>query len=196
MHAIYIEETPIVQAKDIEYRGRNLKKGKTTKKLEFAGDDAGFMFQLRKPMTRHARKVMESNKETHKVSETSQPPPSIIDLSSPTKEDLIIKQKKGKEKITEKLEVETLEENLKDAREEISVLKKEAKKHRAKRIQFEQMSKIWEDQVTSVSKTLDNSEKLIMWTQPLRGEVKHIKKVNLHLKAKNRTEKDQVNDLE
>ena len=58
------------------------------------------------------------------------------------------------------------------------------------------MRKIWDDQVTSVSKTLDNTEKLIKWTQPLRGEVKHIKKINLHLKSKNRALKDKVKDLE
>ena len=92
LHAIDIEETPIVQAEDIEDGGRKLKKGKTTKKLEFVGDDVGFMFQPRKPMTRHARKVMESSKETQKVSETSQPP-SIIDLSSPAKEELFIPNK-------------------------------------------------------------------------------------------------------
>ena len=58
------------------------------------------------------------------------------------------------------------------------------------------MRKIWEDQVTSVSKTLDNTEKLIKWTQPLRGEVKHIKKVNLHLQSKNKALKDQVKYLQ
>ena len=58
------------------------------------------------------------------------------------------------------------------------------------------MRKIWEYQLTSVSKTLENTKKLIKWTQPLRGEVKHIKKVNLHLQSKNRTLKDQVKDLQ
>ena len=87
-------------------------------------------------MSRHARKVMENSKEIQKVSETTLPPPSIIDLSSPAKEELVIKQKKGKEKITEKSEVETLKEQLKEAGEEILVLRKEAKKHRAERVQF------------------------------------------------------------
>ena len=85
-HAIDIEETPIVQAEDIDEGGRKLKKGKKAKKLDFSGDDAGFMFQARKPLTRHARKVLESSKETQKVSETVQPSPSIIYLSSLTKE--------------------------------------------------------------------------------------------------------------
>ena len=64
LHVIDIEETPTVQAEDVEEGGRNIKKDQTAKKLEFAGDDVGFMFQDRKPMTRHARKVMESSKET------------------------------------------------------------------------------------------------------------------------------------
>ena len=110
MEAIDIEETPIVQAKDIDEGGRKLKKGKTTKNLEFAGDDVGFKFQARKPMKRHARKVLESSKEAKKVSETTQPPPSIINLSSPVKEDPVIKQNEGKEKITENLEVEAHKE--------------------------------------------------------------------------------------
>ena len=58
------------------------------------------------------------------------------------------------------------------------------------------MRKIWEDQVTSVSKTLENTERLIKWTQPLRGEVKHIKKIKLHLQSKNRALKDKVQDLQ
>ena len=69
-HAIDIEETSIFQAKDINEGGRKLKKGKIAKKLEFAGEDAGFMFQARKPITRHARKVLESSKEAQKVIET------------------------------------------------------------------------------------------------------------------------------
>ena len=77
---------------------------------------------------------MESSKETQKVSEIAQPSPSIIDLPSLAKEELVIKQKKGKEKITEKSEFETLKEQLKEAGEEISVLKKEAKKHRAESV--------------------------------------------------------------
>ena len=68
------------------------------------------MFQARKPMTRHARKVLESSKEAQKVTETVQPQPSIIDLSSLAKEDLVIKKKKGKEKIIEKIEIEVLKE--------------------------------------------------------------------------------------
>ena len=69
LHAIDIEETPIVQDGDIDDGGRKIKKGKTSKKLEFAGDDVGFMFQARNPMKRHVRKVLESNKEAQKVSE-------------------------------------------------------------------------------------------------------------------------------
>ena len=56
------------------------------------------------------------------------------------------------------------------------------------------MKKIWEEQVTSVSKTLYNAEKLLKWTQPLRGEVKHIKKINVHLQSKNKALKDKVED--
>ena len=58
------------------------------------------------------------------------------------------------------------------------------------------MRKIWEDQVTSVSKTLENTKKLIKWTNPLRGEVKHIRKMNLHLQSKNMTLTYQVKDLQ
>ena len=63
LHAIDIEETPIVQAEDIDEGGQKLKKAKSTKKLEFEGEDGGFIFQARNPMTRHARKHLESNKE-------------------------------------------------------------------------------------------------------------------------------------
>ena len=82
------------------------------------------------------------------------------------------------------------------AGEEISVLNQEAKKHRVEKVHFDQMRIIWEDQVTSVSNTLENTEKLIKLTQPLRGEVKHIQKMNLHLQSKNRALKDKVKYLE
>ena len=98
LHAFHIEKNPIVQYEDIDEGGRKLKKGKTAKNLEFVGDDAGFMFQARKPMTRHAIKVLESNKEAQKVSETVHPPSSIIDLSSLAKEDLVMKQRREKRK--------------------------------------------------------------------------------------------------
>ena len=165
MHTIDFEESPFVQVVDIEDGGRKLKKGKTAKKLDFAGDDALFIFQPRKPTTRH-EKAMES-KETEKINEATQPT-SIIDLSSPAKEELVIKQRKGKEKMIEKSEIETLKEQLKEAGKEISALKLEAKKHRVEKVQFEQMRKIWEEQVTSVSKTLENTKKSMKWTQPLR----------------------------
>ena len=45
--------------------------------------------------------------------------------------------------------------------DEISVLKKEARKHKVQKVQFEKMKEIWKDQVTSVSNTLDKTEKLI-----------------------------------
>ena len=113
LHAIYIEETLIVQAEDIDEGGKKIKKAKSVKKLEFEGEDARFMFQARKAMTRHARKLLERSKEVQRVTDTIHPPPSIIDLSSPTKEDPVIKQKKGKEKIIEKKKFEVLQEKLK-----------------------------------------------------------------------------------
>ena len=170
LHAIDIEETPIVQAEDIEGE-KKLKKAKSTKKLEFEGEDAGFMFQARKPMTRHARNFLESSKEVHPATDIVQPPQSIIDLFSLAKEESVIKQRKGKEKIIEKIEIKVLKEQLKLENDEISILKKEERKHKVQKVQFEKMKETWEEQVISVSKTLENTEKLIKWTQPLRGEI-------------------------
>ena len=73
LHAIDIEETPIVQAEDIDKGGKKLKKSKTAKKLKFEGEDVGFMFQARKPMTRHAKMVLESSKESQKAIENVRP---------------------------------------------------------------------------------------------------------------------------
>ena len=58
-----------------------------------------------------------------------QPTPNIIDPSSPTKEYPVTKQKKGKEKIIEKTNIEVVEEDFKLENNEIAVLKKEARKH-------------------------------------------------------------------
>ena len=104
LHAIDIEKVPIVQAKDIEEGGQKLKKAKSAKKLEFEGEDAGFMFQARKPMKRHARKLLESSKEVHPPTNAINPPQNIIYLSSPTDKYTVSKSKKGKEKVMEKIE--------------------------------------------------------------------------------------------
>lgn len=196
LHAIDIEETPIVQAKDIDEGGQKLKKAKSVKKLEFEGEDAGFMFQARNPMTRHARKLLESSKEVHPATDMVQPPREIIDFSSPAEKDLVRKPKKGKEKVIEKIEFELLEEQLRLANHEIVVMRKEERKHNVQKVQFENMKEVWEEQVDIVSKTLDNTQQLIKWTMPLRKEVKNVRRMNLHMKSTNIKLKDQVKDLE
>ena len=57
----------------------------------------------------------------------------------------------------EKTEFELLEEQLKFANHEIVVMKKEERKHNIQKIQFEKMKEVWEEQVDTVSKTLDNT---------------------------------------
>ena len=56
----------------------------------------------------------------------------------------------------EKIEFQLLEEKLKLANHEISIMKKEAREHNVEKIQFEKVKAIWEEQVDNVSKTLDN----------------------------------------
>ena len=80
--------------------------------------------------------------------------------------------------------------------EEIVVLKEEARKNKIQKVQFEKMKEIWEEKVNSVSKTLDNTQQLIKWTQTLRGEVKNIRRMNLHVKSRNIKLKDQVKELQ
>ena len=129
LHAIDIDENPIVQAEFIEEDGQKLKKAKSAKKLEFGGEDAGFMFQERNPMTRHARKLLESSKEVQPPTDTTQPPQDIIDLSSPPEKDTVSKSKKGKEKAMEKTELQLIEEKLKLDNLEIAVMKRKARIH-------------------------------------------------------------------
>ena len=64
LKAIDIEETPIFRSEDIEDDKKKKKKGKTVKNINFVGEDAGFLFQLRKPLTRLqlAKGVMENDK--------------------------------------------------------------------------------------------------------------------------------------
>ena len=85
---------------------------------------------------------------------------------------------------------------MKEIGKEILVLNLEEKKHRAEKVQFEQIRKIWEEQVTCVSKNLENIENLMKWTHPLRGEFKHVRRMNSHLESKNGSLKDKVEDLQ
>ena len=63
LHAIYIEESPIVQVDFIGVDENKQKRVKSAKKLEFEGEDATFIFQERKPLTRHEKKLKEGSKE-------------------------------------------------------------------------------------------------------------------------------------
>ena len=80
-------------------------KGFTAKKHDFSGEDAGFMFQPRKPLTRlQLSKGVMASKKTEIIDKGKQPmAEDIIDLS-PAKE-YIIMQRKGKEKVVEKTKV-------------------------------------------------------------------------------------------
>ena len=84
---------------------------------------------------------------------------------------------------------------MKEASEEIIELKLEAEKHRFEKVEFDQMMKKWDSKLSSVSKSMDNSKRLLKRTQPFRLVVKHTKKMKLHLQAKNKALKDQVEDL-
>ena len=74
LHAIDIEETPIVQADFIGEDDHKQKKAKSVKKLEFEGENAAFIFQARKPLTRHAKKLKEGSKEVQETIETAKSP--------------------------------------------------------------------------------------------------------------------------
>ena len=63
LHAIDIEETPIVQVDFIGLDEHKQKKVKSAKKLEFEGENAAFIFQEKKPLTRHAKKLKEGSNE-------------------------------------------------------------------------------------------------------------------------------------
>ena len=83
LQAIDIEGTRVARAEDIEGDKKKKKKGKTVKKLDFVGEDVGFLFQPRKSLTRLqlAKGAME-NKKTEYVEKGTKPIiEDIIDLS-------------------------------------------------------------------------------------------------------------------
>ena len=43
-------------------------------------------------------------------------------------------------------------------------MKKEARKHSVEKMQFEKMKAVWEKQVDTVSKDLDNTLEFVKWT--------------------------------
>ena len=94
LHAIYIEETPIVQADFIRVDEHKQKGVKLAKKLEFEGENASFIFQERKPLSRHAKKLKEGNKEVHETIEIVKDPEEVVDLSSPIVEHAASKKMK------------------------------------------------------------------------------------------------------
>ena len=74
---------------------------KSAKKLEFEGENATFVFQARKPLTRHEKKLQEGSKDIQVTIEATKVPEEVVDLSSPIVEHATIKTMKGKEHKTE-----------------------------------------------------------------------------------------------
>ena len=136
MHAIQIEETPIVQADFIGEDEHKQKKAKSVKKLEFEGENVAFIFQARKPITRHAKKFKEGNKEVQEPIETAKAPEEVVDLSSPTIKHASSRTKKGKEEMTE---FQHLEEKLRLENQEIVVMRKRARKHSVEKAEFKRI---------------------------------------------------------
>ena len=60
-----------------------------------------FIFQARKPLTRHAKKLKEGRKEVQETIETTKVLEEVVDLSSPTVEHAANRTMKGKEEMTE-----------------------------------------------------------------------------------------------
>ena len=129
LHAIDIEETPIVQDEFIGEDEHRQKKAKSTKKLEFEVEDAAFIFQARKHVTRHAKKLKEGSKEVQKPIEKAKASEEVVDLSSPAVKHTTSRTKKGKEEVTKKTEFQHLEEKLRLENQEIVVMRKRAIKH-------------------------------------------------------------------
>ena len=94
--------------------------------LEFEGENAAFIFQARKPLTRHAKKLKESSKAVQETIEIVKVPEEVVDLSSPTMEHATIRIMKEKE---EMIECQHLEERLRLENQEISMMRNRAKKH-------------------------------------------------------------------
>ena len=51
----------------LEQMNTNRKKVKSAKKLEFEGENVAFVFQARKPLTRHTKNLKENSKEVKKL---------------------------------------------------------------------------------------------------------------------------------
>ena len=73
---------------------------KSAKKLEFEGENAAFVFQARKPLTRHEKRLQEGSKDIQVTIEAAKVPEEVVDLSSPIVEHAASKIMKGKEHMT------------------------------------------------------------------------------------------------
>ena len=118
----------------------------------------------------------------------------VIDLS-PVKE-VVTVQRKGKEKVVEKSEMELLTEQLREAREEIIELKLDAEKHKTEIISFDQMMDKWNIELSIFKGSISDAKRLLKRTQPLRVLAKHTRKRNMHFQAERRSLKNQVKDLQ
>ena len=78
--------------------------------MDFEGENAAFVFQARKPLTRHEKKLQESSKDIQVTIEAAKTHEKVIDLSSSIVEHAVNKVEKGKENMSE---CQLLEERLK-----------------------------------------------------------------------------------
>ena len=134
--------------KVVDIKGRKKKKkGITPKKLDFSGEDVGFMFQPRKPLTRlQLAKGVMASKRNEVIDKGNQPiVEDIIDLSL-LKEEIIL-QRKGKEKVIEKTELQLLKANLREAKEEVIETKLELEEAKLDKKMVEEFKENVNDQI-------------------------------------------------
>ena len=136
---------------------------KSTKKLDFEGENAAFVFQARKPLTKHENKLQERIKYIQVTIEVAKAPEKVIDLSSPIVEHAVNKVEKGKEHMSE---CQLLEKRLKLENQEMEMMRKRARQHNIEKTKFKRLKAIWEGQTSARSEIPSSAQQFFTWIVP------------------------------
>ena len=183
LHAIDIEESPLVQVDFIKLDEGKPKKLKSSKKLDFDDEISKYVFKPRKPLTRKSKKMQETDMDLNKTGEFSNFYEEPIDLSSPMPES--DKNRVFSTQI-EKSSYEEIEEKLRLANFEISRLKRKARTRATEKTNFNRIKALWEIERVSKPKTISSEAQYFTWTVPAIKEAGFVRMINVKLRNTNR----------
>jgi len=166
---------------------------KSSKKLQFDDQVLEFVFKPRKPVTRKLKRLQEAEPEVDETGEISgfceEPivPPSPMHGDDRNRVVNTQEEENSYEEVKKKLKLTNLE---------IAKFKKRARKHVAKKANFNRMKALWEAEKASKPEVVSRKAQYFTRTVLAIKEARYVRWINGRLRTNIREMKRQIEDLE